>query len=76
MGSDSVHGLRSHPPCTESLSHSPDARARLSCVRIREPPVLDEIRGGSVEIPTDKRSERLVAIARTAIEACRFQERP
>jgi hypothetical protein len=46
------------------------------CVRICEAPLLDKIRGASVEIPTDKRSERLFAIARTAIEACRFQERP
>jgi len=45
-------------------------------VRIRNPPLLDKIRGGSIEIPTDKRSERLFAIARTAIEACRFQKRP
>src|SRR5215469_16617368 len=33
-------------------------------------------RFAAVEIPTDKRSERLFAIARTAIEACRLQKRP
>jgi hypothetical protein len=47
-----------------------------SYVRIGEAPLLDKIRGGSVETPTDKRSERLVAIARTAIDACRLQKRP